>query len=98
MLEAVIVGYDVAVREAVRIRDAGGLRKGTSGWCAPGAAAAVGKLLKLTDEQMANAIGQCEYFTPQAGQDRSVNFPSMTKEGIPWGAYTGPTPWQRSPT
>jgi len=89
MLEAVIVGYDVAVREAVRIRDAGGPRKGTSGWCAPGAAAAVGKLLKLTDEQMANAIGQCEYFTPQAGQDRSVNFPSMTKEGIPWGAYTG---------
>eukprot|EP00930_Biecheleria_cincta_P016638 TRINITY_DN1344_c0_g3_i1.p1 TRINITY_DN1344_c0_g3~~TRINITY_DN1344_c0_g3_i1.p1 ORF type:complete len:441 (+),score=96.81 TRINITY_DN1344_c0_g3_i1:53-1375(+) len=89
MLEAVIVGYDVAVREAVRIRDAGGPRKGTSGWCAPGAAAAVGKLLKLTDEQMANAIGMCEYLTPQAGQDRSVNFPSMTKEGIPWGAYTG---------
>jgi len=38
---------------------------------------------------MCNAIGQCEYFTPQAGQDRSVQFPSMTKEGIPWGAYTG---------
>jgi len=89
MLEAVIVGYDVSVREAVRIRDAGGPRKGTSGWCAPGAAAAVGKLLKLTDEQMAHAIGMCEYLTPQAGQDRSVNFPSMTKEGIHWGAYTG---------
>jgi len=89
MLEAVIVGYDVGIREAVRIREAGGPRKGTSGWCAPGAAAAVGKLLKLTDEQMAHAIGQCEYFTPQAGQDRSVQYPSMTKEGIPWGAYTG---------
>lgn len=89
MLEAVIVGYDVAIREAVRIREAGGPRKGTSGWCAPGAAAAIGKLLKLTDDQMAHAIGQCEYFTPQAGQDRSVQYPSMTKEGIPWGAYTG---------
>lgn len=89
MLEAVIVGYDVGIREAVRIRDAGGPRKGSGGWCAPGAAAAVGKLLKLTDEQMCHALGMCEYYTPQAGQDRSVQFPSMTKEGIPWGAYTG---------
>eukprot|EP00933_Yihiella_yeosuensis_P032606 TRINITY_DN2621_c3_g1_i3.p1 TRINITY_DN2621_c3_g1~~TRINITY_DN2621_c3_g1_i3.p1 ORF type:complete len:439 (-),score=113.64 TRINITY_DN2621_c3_g1_i3:485-1801(-) len=89
VLEAVCVGYDVAIREAVRIREAGGPRKGSSGWCAPGAAATVGKLLKLTDEQMANAIGLSEYFTPQAGQDRSVQFPSMMKEGIPWGAYTG---------
>jgi 2-methylcitrate dehydratase PrpD len=89
MLEAVIVGYDVAIREAVRIREAGGPRKGSSGWCAPGCAAAVGKLLKLTDQQMCHAIGISEYLTPQAGQDRSVNFPSMTKEGIPWGAYTG---------
>merc|ERR1719277_1566631 len=89
VLEAVAVGYDVAVREAVRIREAGGPRKGSSGWCAPGAAASVGRLLKLTDEQMANAIGLAEYFTPQAGQDRSVDFPSMMKEGIPWGAYTG---------
>mmetsp|Transcript_153873 Transcript_153873/g.493490 ORF Transcript_153873/g.493490 Transcript_153873/m.493490 type:complete len:91 (+) Transcript_153873:271-543(+) len=39
VLEAVAVGYDVAVREAVRIREAGGPRKGSSGWCAPGAAA-----------------------------------------------------------
>lgn len=89
LMEAVVAGYDVAVREAVRIREAGGPRKGTSGWCAPGAAAAVGRLLRLSNEQMSNAIGQCEYLTPQAGQDRSVQFPSMTKEGIPWGAYTG---------
>merc|ERR1712232_992102 len=72
MLEAVCVGYDVAVREAVRIRSAGGPRKGTSGWAAPGAAAAVGRLIGLSDEQMAHAIGMCEYFTPQAGQDQSV--------------------------
>jgi 2-methylcitrate dehydratase PrpD len=89
MLEAIALGYDVAVREAVRIREAGGPRKGSSGWCAPGAAVTVGKLLKLTDGQMAHAIGLAEYFTPQAGQDRSVNFPSLMKEGIPWGAYTG---------
>jgi len=38
---------------------------------------------------MANAIGLSEYLAPQAGQDRSVQFPSMLKEGIPWGAYTG---------
>lgn len=89
VLEAVAVGYDVAVREAVRIREAGGPRKGSSGWCAPGAAATVGKLLGLDADQMAHAIGLSEYFTPQAGQDRSVQFPSMMKEGIPWGAYTG---------
>jgi len=89
VLEAVAVGYDVGIREAVRIREAGGPRKGSSGWCAPGAAVAVGRLLKLDDEQMAHALGLSEYFTPQAGQDRSVDFPSMMKEGIPWGSYTG---------
>lgn len=88
-LEAVAVGYDVSIREAVRIREAGGPRKGTSGWAAPGAAVAVGRLLKLDAEKMANALGLSEYFTPQAGQDRSVAFPSMMKEGICWGAYTG---------
>lgn len=89
ILEAIAVGYDVAIREAVRIREAGGPRKGSSGWAAPGAAVTVGRLLKLNDEQMTNALGLSEYFTPQAGQDRSVDFPSMMKEGIPWGAYTG---------
>merc|ERR1719410_1826584 len=89
VMEAIVVGHDVAVREAVRIREAGGPRKGSSGWATPGVAVALGKLMKFNETQMQNALGLSEYFTPQAGQDRAVNFPSMMKEGIPWGAYTG---------
>ena len=90
-LEAVVVGYEVAIRSALVIRELGGPRKGSGGWAIVGAAAATARLMCSSHEQVLHAIGLAEYYAPQAPQDRSVVFPSEMKEGIPWGAYAGYT-------
>lgn len=88
-LEAVVVGYEVAIRSALAIRCLGGPRKGSGGWATVGAAAATARLMGCSQAQVLHAIGLAEYYAPQAPQDRSVAFPSEMKEGIAWGAYSG---------
>ncbi|MCX5823230.1 MAG: MmgE/PrpD family protein [Deltaproteobacteria bacterium] len=90
-LEAVVVGYEIAVRSARLMREMGGPRKGSGAWVVPGVAAAVSRLMNGQDETILSAIGLAEYFSLQAPQDRSASFPSLMKEGLPWGAYTGYT-------
>lgn len=88
-LEAVVVGYEVAIRSAVVMRGLGGPRKGSGAWVVPGVAAAVSKLLELRSEQLLSSLGLAEFMALQAPQDRSASYPSLMKEGLPWGAYTG---------
>jgi 2-methylcitrate dehydratase PrpD len=88
-LEAVVVGYEVAIRSALAIRSLGGPRKGSGGWATVGAAAATARLMGCSHAQVLHAIGLAEYYAPQAPQDRSVAFPSEMKEGIAWGAHSG---------
>jgi len=88
-LEALVVGYELAIRSAQVIRSLGGPRKGSGGWAIVGAAAAISRLLGCSPKQAVHAIGLAEYYAPQAPQDRSASFPSEMKEGIAWGAQTG---------
>jgi 2-methylcitrate dehydratase PrpD len=88
-LEAVVAGYEIAIRSALVMRALGGPRKGSGGWAVTGVAAAAAKLMKLDEQQIRHAIGLAEYYAPQATQDRSASSPSEMKEGIPWAAYTG---------
>jgi 2-methylcitrate dehydratase PrpD len=88
-LEAVVAGYEIAIRSALVMRALGGPRKGSGGWVVTGVAAAAAKLMKLDEQQIRHAIGLAEYYAPQATQDRSASSPSEMKEGIPWAAYTG---------
>lgn len=91
LLEALVVGYELAIRSAQVMRSLGGPRKGSGGWAMVGATAAVARLLGCSPEQAVHAIGLAEYYAPQAPQDRSVAFPSELKEGIAWGAQAGYT-------
>lgn len=88
-LEAVVCGYEIAVRSALAMRASGGPRKGSGAWVTPGVAAAIAKLMNLPPGQVRNAIALAEFYAPQAPQDRSTSQPSFIKEAIPWGAYTG---------
>lgn len=86
LLTAVVIGYEIAVRSALIIREAGGPRKGSGGWSMIGAVAAAAKLSGLTQERVSNALGLAEYYTPQAPQDNSLHSPSSMKEGMAWAA------------
>lgn len=88
-LEAVIVGYEIAIRSALLMREMGGPRKGSGAWIVPGVAAAVGRLMSLDSKHILWALGAAEFMALQAPQDRSASYPSLMKEGLPWGAYTG---------
>jgi 2-methylcitrate dehydratase PrpD len=88
-LEAVVCGYEVAIRSALAMRALGGPRKGSGAWVTTGVAASIAKLLNLKPKEILDALGLAEFFAPQAPQDRSSAHPSFMKEGIPWGAYTG---------
>ena len=90
-LEAVAAGYEIAVRSALLMREMGGPRKGSGAWVVPGVAAAVSRLMNLDSKTILSSIGLTEYLSLQAPQDRSASFPSLMKEGLPWGAYTGYT-------
>lgn len=90
ILDAVVLGYDVALRIAAS-RRAERIEHYNSGtWAAYGAAAAVGRLLGLDAAQMAQALAI-------AGAEAPVSLPtgasrrmgSMVKEGLPWAAVTG---------
>ena len=89
LLEAIVVGYEIAVRSALIMRSLGRPRKGSGGWVVTGVAAAVARLLNLPVQNILHALGLAEYYAPQAPQDRSASHPSQNKEGIPWAAYTG---------
>lgn len=89
LLDAVYVGYEVAVRAGLAIHGVDEVYTGTGSWGAVGAAAAVARLYELTDEQTAHALGIAEYHAPRTPIMRGVEKPGMTKDGIGWGAYAG---------
>lgn len=89
LLEAIVIGYEVAVRSALVMRALGGPRKGSGAWVVPGVTAAVARLMGLGPASILDAVGLAEYLALQAPQDRSASFPSQMKEGLCWGAYTG---------
>lgn len=88
-LEAVFVGYEIAVRAGLAIHAVDGVYTGTGSWGAVGAAAATARLFDLSAEQIAHTLGIAEYHAPRTPIMRGVEQPGMTKDGIGWGVYAG---------
>lgn len=88
-IEGVVAGYEIYLRTSLMWVKAEGktFRAGTIG--THGAAAASAKLLKLSPEQIQNALGIAEYYTPIPKVGRIANTGPMAKEAMPWGALTG---------
>jgi 2-methylcitrate dehydratase PrpD len=89
VLDAVYVGYELAVRAGLAIHATDGVYTGTGSWGAVGAAAAVARCRDLSSAVTAHALGTAEYHAPRTPIMRGVERPGMTKDGIGWGAYTG---------
>lgn len=93
LLDAVLVGYEIAVRAGLTLPEVSGQHTGTGSWGAVGAAAAVVKLRDASSEETINALSIAEFSAPQTPILRSVATPGsgFTKDGIGWGSYTGYT-------
>jgi 2-methylcitrate dehydratase PrpD len=89
LLDAVYVGYELAVRAGLAIHATDGVYTGTGSWGALGAAAAVCRLRSVDAETLGHALGTAEYHAPRTPIMRGVERPGMTKDGVGWGAAAG---------
>ena len=85
-----MVGYEIAIRAGMILHRHYGYYHGSGSWGAMAAAAACARLLGLTGEETASALGIAEGYAPLTPVMRSVNYPAMAaKDGAAWGAMTG---------
>lgn len=88
-LEALLVGYEVAIHAGVLIHEREAQYHASASWGSLGVAAAAGRLLGLDAEQLWHALGIAEYHAPIALMPRAVADPAMTKDTCGWGAMNG---------
>lgn len=88
-LTALAVCYEVTVRNGLALQDHYKFLHSTGTYGAFGTAAGVGRLFGLTKEQLNNALSVAEFHAPITPVMRSVEYPSMNKDGVPFGALIG---------
>lgn len=88
-LTALLVGYEVTIRSGAAIMEYY-TNPHSSGTFGPaGIAAAVGRLYGWTKEEINNCISIAEFNAPLVAGGRSVAYPSMNKDGVPFGVMIG---------
>lgn len=88
-LEAVVVGYEVAIRAGIALHDRDPSYHASGAWGGVGAATAAARLLGLDGSATLAAAGLAEYHAPIAHIMRSCAEPQMTKDACAWGASVG---------
>lgn len=85
------VAYEISYR-AGQVQHATCADYHTSGaWTAVGVAAAVARMIGATPEQIRHAAGIGEYHGPRSQMMRCIDFPTMVRDGVGWGAPSGVT-------
>lgn len=90
-LMALVVGYEVSMRAGHILHPLYGFYHGSGAWGPVGAAAGAACLLGCDAEKIRHALGIAEFHAPMTPEMRSVDHPSMLKDGVGWGAMVGLT-------
>src|SRR5918997_5179887 len=88
-LTALVVGYEVAMRAGRILHSLYDFYHGSGSWAPIGVAAGVARLLDGNAEQTWHALGIAEFHAGMTPEMRSVEHPSMLKDGIGWDAMVG---------
>ncbi|MBR2309232.1 MAG: MmgE/PrpD family protein [Oscillospiraceae bacterium] len=88
-LTALLVAYETTVRMGAALMDYYQYAHSSGTFGAVGVAAGVGRLYGFTREQLNNALSVAEFNAPLVPGIRSVEYPSMNKDGVPFGVMTG---------
>jgi 2-methylcitrate dehydratase PrpD len=91
LYEAILVGYEVAIRAGILIHARERQYHASASWGGLGVAVAAGRLLGLGPVQLNHAVGIAEYHAPIALMPRAVGDPAMTKDTCGWGGMIGTT-------
>jgi 2-methylcitrate dehydratase PrpD len=90
-LEAVLLGYEVAIRAGILLHEREAQYHASAAWGSLGVAVASGRLLGLAPPELRHAVGIAEYHAPIALMPRAVADPAMTKDTCGWGGLIGTT-------
>lgn len=88
-LTALLIAYETTVRMGAALMDYYNYAHSSGTFGAVGVAAGVGRLFGFNKEQLNNALSVAEFNAPLVPGIRSVEYPSMNKDGIPFGVMTG---------
>ena len=88
-LTTLVVCYEVSIRWAFAMQEHYGYLHSTGAYGAFGTAAGMGRLLGLDEKQLNTALSIADFHAPMTPVMRAVEYPSMNKDGVPFGALVG---------
>jgi 2-methylcitrate dehydratase PrpD len=89
LLATLVIGYEIALRAGVALHSTTSDYHSSGAWNALGCAAVTARRLRLEVESTRHALGIAEYHAPRSQIMRSVEYPTMVKDGSGWGAMAG---------
>lgn len=89
LLETLVVCYELTIRWAMVMQRHYHYLHSTGTYGAWGTAVGIGRILGLSKEQLNNALSIADYHAPLTPVMRAVEYPSMNKDGVPFGALVG---------
>ncbi len=88
-LTALYVAYEATIRMGAAIMDYYQYAHSSGTFGAVGVVAGGGRMYSFNKEQMNNALSVSEFNAPLVPGIRSVEYPSMNKDGVPFGVMVG---------
>lgn len=88
-LETLVVCYELSIRWAQAMQHHYGYLHSTGAYGAFGTAVGMGRILGFSKEQLNNALSVADYHAPMTPVMRAVEYPSMNKDGVPFGVWCG---------
>ena len=88
-LTAMLTAYETTIRMGAAIMDYYQYAHSSGTFGAVGTAAGVGRIFGFSREQLNNVLSVAEFNAPLVPGIRSVEYPSMNKDGVPFGVLAG---------
>lgn len=88
-LTALVVSYEVTIRWAFAMQKYYNFLHSTGAYGAFGTAAGVGRIFRLEREILNNALSIADFHAPLTPVMHAVEYPSMNKDGVPFGTMMG---------
>ena len=88
-LTTLVICYELSIRWAFAMQDHYQYLHSTGAYGAFGTAAGMGRILGLDEKQLNTALSIADFHAPMTPVMRAVEFPSMNKDGVPFGALVG---------
>ena len=89
LLTALLVAYETTIRSGAAIMDYYKYAHSSGTFGAVGVAAGVGRIYGFTKEELNNTLSIADFNAPLVPGIRSVEYPSMNKDGVPFGVMVG---------